>query len=40
MSAFATVDYLHMRAKRADENQYNEAVSKIPSIEPEEHDRL
>jgi len=40
MSAFATVDYLKMRAKRADKKKFEEALSQIPDIEPEEYDRL
>ena len=40
MSAFATVDYLKLRAKRADKKKFKEALSQIPDIEPEEYDRL
>lgn len=40
MSAFATVDYLEARAKRADKNKFKKVLSKIPSVEPEEYDKL
>ncbi len=40
MSAFATDDYLEIRAKRADKKKFEEALSQIPDIEPEEYDRL
>ncbi len=40
MSAFATLDYLEMRAKRADKKKFKEALSKVPNVEPAEFDRL
>jgi len=40
ISAFATLDYLEMRAKRADKKKFEEALSKIPNVEPEDYDRL
>ena len=40
MSAFATLDYLEMRAKRADKKKLQEALSKVPDVEPAEFDRL
>ncbi len=40
ISAFATLDYLEMRAKRADKKKFEKALSKVPNIEPEEYDRL
>jgi len=40
ISAFATLDYLEMRAKRANKKKYEEALSKIPNVEPEDYDRL
>ena len=40
MSAFATLDYLEMRANRADKRKFKKALSKVPSVEPEEYDRL
>ncbi len=40
MSALATLDYLEMRAKRADKKKFEQALSKIPNVEPEEFDRL
>lgn len=40
MSAFATIDYLEERVKRADSKKFQEALSHIPDVEPEEYDRL
>ncbi len=40
ISAFATKDYLELRAGRADKNKYREALSKIPDTEPDASDRL
>lgn len=40
MSAFATIDYLEKRAKRADKKKFEKALSHIPDVEPEEYDRL
>lgn len=40
ISAFATLEYLEMRAKRADKKKFKAALSKIPDVEPEEYDRL
>ncbi len=40
MSALVTVDYLEERAKRADRKKFQQALSRIPDTEPEEHDRL
>ena len=40
ISAFATLEYLEMRAKRADKKKFKTALSKIPDVEPEEYDRL
>lgn len=40
MSAFATVDYLEQRAKRADKTRFDGALSHIPDVEPEEYDKL
>ena len=40
ISAFATKDYLDIRAKRANVNRFEEALSQIPDIEPEEFDKL
>ena len=40
ISAFATKDYLEMRAKRASKKKYREALSMIPDVEPEELDSL
>lgn len=40
ISAFATLDYLEVRAKRANKKKFDEALSRIPNTEPEEYDRL
>jgi hypothetical protein len=40
MSAFATKDYLEMRAARANKKKFLDALSSIPDIEPEEYDKL
>ena len=40
MSAFATLDYLEMRAKRADKKKFQEALSKVSDVERAEYDRL
>jgi len=40
ISAFATKDYLELRASRADQKKYREALSKIPDTESEAFDRL
>jgi len=40
MSAFATLDYLEMRAKKADKKKFKEALLKVPNIEPDEYDKL
>jgi len=40
ISAFATKDYLELRASRADQKKYRESLSKIPDTEPDAFDRL
>jgi hypothetical protein len=40
ISAFATIDYLEMRAKKANAKKFKEALSKIPDTEPAEQDKL
>ena len=40
MSAFATLDYLEMRAKRADKKKFKKALSRIPDVEPQEYDKI
>jgi len=40
ISAFATKDYLELRASRADQKKYREALSKIPDTESEAFDSL
>jgi len=40
ISVFATQDYLEECAKRANKKKFEEALSHIPDVEPEEYDKL
>jgi hypothetical protein len=40
LSALMTEDYLEMRARRGDRAKFEDAMSKVPDVEPEEYDRL
>lgn len=40
MSALATQNYLEERAKRGSKAKLKKLIGKVPSIEPEEHDRI
>lgn len=40
ISAYATVNYLERRAKRANITKFEKALSQIPDVEPEEYDKL
>lgn len=40
VSAFATIDYLEERAKRADTKKFQEALSHIRNVQPEDYDKL
>lgn len=40
LSSFMTVDYLEGRAKRAKMDRFEELLSKVPDVEPEESDKL
>ncbi len=40
LSSFMTVDYLERRAKRAKPDGFEELLSKVPDVEPEERDKL
>lgn len=40
MSAFDTLEYLQMRAKRANKKKYKQALSHIPDVEPEDFDKI
>jgi hypothetical protein len=40
LSAMETVEYLRKRAKRSSEQAFENALSEIPDVEPEEYDRL
>ena len=40
MSALLTVDYLKERAKRGSRKSFEEIMSEVPDVEPEEYDKL
>ena len=40
VSALQTLDIIEKRAKRASKESFLEALSKVPSVVPEERDRL
>jgi hypothetical protein len=40
LSAFLTKEYLEKRAERSSEKTFQQALSEVPDIEPQEHDRL
>ncbi len=40
VSALQTLDIIEKRAKRASKESFLEALSKVPSVEPDERDRL
>jgi predicted transcriptional regulator len=40
LSSFMTVEYLEERAKRARLERFEELLSKVPDVEPEECDKL
>ncbi len=40
ISALMTRDYLEERAKRASKAKFEQALAKVPEVEPEEYDRL
>ncbi len=40
VSALQTLDIIERRAKRASKESFLEALSKVPSVEPDERDRL
>ena len=40
LSSLMTVEYLQERAKRAKLERFDELLSKVPDIEPEDFDRL
>ena len=39
-SAWMTVDYLKERAARGSREKFLQALSQVPDVEPDEHDRL
>ena len=40
MAALMTSDYLEQRAKRGSREKFECALSRVPDVEPEEHDKL
>ncbi|UCH94167.1 MAG: toxin-antitoxin system HicB family antitoxin [Candidatus Aminicenantes bacterium] len=40
ISAFMTKQYLEDRARRGSKNKFQDALSKVPDVEPEEYDKL
>jgi len=40
MSALMTVEYLKERGRHATRKDFEEVLAKVPSVEPEEYDRL
>lgn len=40
MSALLTVDYLKVRAEKADHQAFKKIMSEVPDIEPEDYDKL
>ncbi|MDX1642450.1 MAG: YlcI/YnfO family protein [Balneolaceae bacterium] len=40
MSALLTVDYLKERAERGSRKAFEEIMSEVPDVEPEEYDKL
>jgi len=40
ISAFATIEYLQQRSKRADRKRFGAALSHIPDVEPSGFDKL
>jgi hypothetical protein len=40
VSALQTLDIIEQRAKRASKESFLDALSKVPSVEPDEKDRL
>ena len=40
LSALMTADYLRQRAERSSQKAFEQALSEIPDVEPEEHDKL
>lgn len=40
IAAFMTKEYLEERAKRGSKEKFEQAMAKVPDIEPEDYDRL
>jgi hypothetical protein len=40
LSAIKDADYLHERARRGNAESFRRVLSKVPDVEPDEHDRM
>ena len=40
VSALSTADYLQRRAERSSQEQFREALSRVPDVEPDERDAM
>ncbi len=40
ISAFMTEDYIKEKAKRYDQEKFEEVMSRIPDVEPQDYDKL
>ena len=40
LSAFMTLDYIQRRAQRSSPQAFEDALSEIPDVEPEDYDKL
>jgi hypothetical protein len=40
ISALLTKDYLEQRAQRGDRSKFEEILSRVPDVEPEDYDRF
>jgi hypothetical protein len=40
VSALRTVEYLKQRAQKGDRIRFEQILSKVPDVEPDEHDKL
>jgi hypothetical protein len=40
IAAFMAEDYLEERAKRGSKQKFEQALAKVPDVEPEEYDKL
>lgn len=40
LSALLTADYLYQRAERSSQDAFEQALTEIPDVEPEDYDKL